>query len=88
MLRRFRLRWRRLVLRAVAAVALLGLLPVAAAPAAGSSEEFRAYWVDAFGEGLYTEDQIDALLAAVKAANLNTVVAQWGVGAIASATRR
>jgi len=44
--------------------------------AAASSQQLRAYWVDAFGEGIYDAAQIDALVAAVKAANMNAIVAQ------------
>ncbi len=45
---------------------------VSAAPAG----QFRAYWVDAFGEGLYTPAQIDDVVAATKAARMNAIVAQ------------
>src|SRR5438045_3912290 len=38
--------------------------------------QFRAYWVDAFGDGLYTPAQIDDVIAATKAAHLNAIVAQ------------
>ncbi|HYO52391.1 hypothetical protein [Archangium sp.] len=43
-----------------------------------SPAQFRAYWVDAFGEGLYTPAQIDKLVAAAKATNMNAIVAQVG----------
>jgi uncharacterized lipoprotein YddW (UPF0748 family) len=46
------------------------------APAAAPAERLRAYWVDAFGEGIGDAAQIDALVASVKAANMNAVVAQ------------
>ena len=40
---------------------------------AGSARaEFRAYWVDAFGPGIYNEAEIDKLVADVKAANLTS----------------
>jgi uncharacterized lipoprotein YddW (UPF0748 family) len=38
--------------------------------------QFRAYWVDAFGDGLYTAAQIDDVIAATKAINANAIVAQ------------
>ena len=47
-----------------------------AAPVASASGQLRAYWVDAFGDGLYTQAQIDQLVADVKAANMNAIVAQ------------
>jgi uncharacterized lipoprotein YddW (UPF0748 family) len=59
-----------------AAIALLvgGLVPL---PAAGApTAQFRAFWVDAFGPGLNSEAEIDAVVAATKAANLNAIVAQ------------
>src|SRR5919201_6789125 len=37
---------------------------------------FRAYWADAFGEGLRSQAEIDQLVAATKAAHLNAIVAQ------------
>lgn len=42
---------------------------------AGGSQ-FRAYWVDSFGPGLYTEREIDQLVADTRAAHLNAIVAQ------------
>ena len=47
-----------------------------AAPVAAASGQLRAFWVDAFGDGLYTQAQIDQLVTDVKAANLNAIVAQ------------
>lgn len=38
--------------------------------------QFRAYWVDSFGPGLYTEAEIDQLVADTKAANMNAIIAQ------------
>lgn len=38
--------------------------------------QFRAYWVDSFGPGLYSEAEIDRLVADTKAANLNAIIAQ------------
>jgi uncharacterized lipoprotein YddW (UPF0748 family) len=39
-------------------------------------EQLRGYFVDAFGPGIYTEAQIDELVAATKAANMNAIFAQ------------
>ncbi|MGH2379408.1 MAG: glycoside hydrolase family 10 protein, partial [Candidatus Limnocylindria bacterium] len=50
--------------------------PRAQAAAALGPQQLRAYWVDAFGEGFYNEAQIDQLIADVKSANLNAIVAQ------------
>ncbi len=50
----------------------------AAASLAAAPGQFRAFWVDAFGPGLYTEAEIDKLVAEAKAANLNAIVAQIG----------
>ena len=73
---------------AVALVALL-LMALPGAPQAAaatpsfvsdgttvSDGQFRAYWVDAFGPGLYTSAQIDDVIAATKAAHMNAIVAQ------------
>ncbi len=46
--------------------------------AGAASSEFRAYWVDAFGPGMFKPAEIDKLVAAVKAAHLNAIVAQVG----------
>lgn len=67
--------------RAWCALALLAILgPVMGEPAMGqetsTEPQFRAYWVDSFGPGLYTEAQIDQLIADAKAAHLNAIVAQ------------
>ncbi|MGH2449782.1 MAG: family 10 glycosylhydrolase [Candidatus Limnocylindria bacterium] len=67
------------ILVALAALALtVALVPSApaGAPAAAASASFRAYWVDAFGEGLYDQAQIEQVVAATKAANMNAIVAQ------------
>lgn len=69
---------------ALALVALACASPAAAAdasigasgPAATTGGQLRAFWVDAFGDGLYTQAQIDQLVADVKAANMNAIVAQ------------
>jgi uncharacterized lipoprotein YddW (UPF0748 family) len=44
-----------------------------ATPAGG---QFRAYWVDAFGDDLYDAPRIDAIVASTKAARLNAIVVQ------------
>ncbi len=44
--------------------------------AASEVGQWRAYFVDGFGAGIYDDAQIDALVAAVKAANMNAIVAQ------------
>lgn len=45
-------------------------------PATTTTGQLRAFWVDAFGDGMYTQAQIDQLVTDVKAANLNAIVAQ------------
>ncbi len=42
----------------------------------GEDAQFRAYWVDSFGPGLYTEAEIDRLVLDTKAANMNAIIAQ------------
>jgi uncharacterized lipoprotein YddW (UPF0748 family) len=44
--------------------------------AATTAGQFRAFWADAFGEGINDQGQIDALVAATKAAHANAIVAQ------------
>ena len=46
--------------------------------AAADEEQFRAYWVDAFGEGIFSPEEIDELVAAAVADNFNAVVVQVG----------
>jgi len=57
---------------------IAGLLALMAQLVSAQSEEaqFRAYWVDSFGPGLYNEAEIDRLVADTKAANMNAIVAQ------------
>ncbi|HKW78089.1 MAG TPA: family 10 glycosylhydrolase [Candidatus Limnocylindria bacterium] len=43
---------------------------------AAASGQLRAFWVDAFGDGLWSASQIDDVIAATKAAHLNAIVAQ------------
>jgi uncharacterized lipoprotein YddW (UPF0748 family) len=74
----------------LAAVLLVVVLPEASAAAVPSFHEpgsplgaaavpqgqFRAYWVDAFGDGMYTPGQIDDVIAQTKAINANAIIAQ------------
>ena len=60
------------------AVALLAAAMPAGMAAAEPKEEFRAYWVDAFGEGIFTPAEIDELVADATAANMNALVVQVG----------
>ena len=57
---------------------LIALLQPAATRANASTPEFRAYWVDAFGDGIFNEAQITKLVDAAKAANINALVVQVG----------
>src|SRR2546428_12968091 len=43
---------------------------------ATTAGQFRAFWADAFGEGINDQAEIDALDAATKAAHANAIVAQ------------
>ena len=38
--------------------------------------QFRAYWVDAFGDDLFDAPRIDAIVAGTKAAHLNAIIVQ------------
>ncbi len=71
---------RKVVLALVALLALVWLPQQsnsaefdAATPPGG---QFRAYWVDAFGDDLFDAPRIDAIVTATKAAHLNAIVAQ------------
>ncbi|CAN5243516.1 glycoside hydrolase family 10 protein [soil metagenome] len=71
---------RRWIVLAVALVLAVGQF-AGAGPARGQEtapQQLRAYWVDAFGDDLWTEQGIDRLVADSKAANLNAIVAQVG----------
>ena len=60
-------------------LALALVLPLGGTSSArAATSEFRAFWVDAFGDGIYDEDQVDKLVAAAKAANVNALVVQIG----------
>jgi uncharacterized lipoprotein YddW (UPF0748 family) len=68
------------------ALALIAVLALAWLPLQSDSAEldagnptggqFRAYWVDAFGDDLFDANRIDAIVAGTKAANLNAIVVQ------------
>jgi uncharacterized lipoprotein YddW (UPF0748 family) len=68
----------RIVVGLVTVLLVLGLLPSVAVGAESPPAQFRAYWVDAFGEGLFNRAEVEKLVAATKAANLNAIVAQVG----------
>lgn len=51
-------------------------VPIAQSGAGDGGPQFRAYWVDSFNPGLYTEEEIARLVADTKAANLNAIIAQ------------
>jgi uncharacterized lipoprotein YddW (UPF0748 family) len=65
--------------RVFAVLVIFAVLMQPGAPQARAAEsEFRAYWVDAFGEGIFNEAEITKLVAQTKAANLNALVVQVG----------
>ena len=65
--------------RALVFLFILAVLLQPGAPQArGAQSELRAYWVDAFGEGIWTEAEITKLVAATKAAKLNALIVQVG----------
>src|SRR5262249_15519172 len=45
-------------------------------PAAGGAPQWRAFWVDAFNPGIKTPEQVERLVADLKALHCNTVFAQ------------
>ena len=57
---------------------LFAVFPAEVSPhgAATTAGQFRAFWADAFGEGINDQGQIDALVAATKAVHANAIVAQ------------
>lgn len=69
-------RLRIILLLALALVLVLPLAPTAASPE--EPVQLRAYWVDAFGEGIYSPAEVDELVAAAKDANMNAIIAQVG----------
>jgi uncharacterized lipoprotein YddW (UPF0748 family) len=67
------------VRRVIAVLFVLAVFMQMGTPQARAAEsEFRAYWVDAFGEGIFNEAEITKLVAQTKAANLNALVVQVG----------
>ena len=55
------------------------LVSVGSAPQArAATSEFRALWVDAFGEGIFNDAEVTKLVNAAKAANINALVVQVG----------
>jgi uncharacterized lipoprotein YddW (UPF0748 family) len=67
------------VRRVIAVLVILTVLMQPGAPQVQAAQsEFRAYWVDAFGEGIFTEAEITKLVRATKDANLNALVVQVG----------
>lgn len=69
-------------LRAIGLAVLLALSSVSLAQpnaaAAADDGQFRAYWVDAFGAGIFTPAEVDKLVADAKAGNFNALVVQVG----------
>lgn len=64
---------------AIIAMILAAGLPVQASTTnTAQTPQFRAYWVDAFGAGIYNEAEIDKLVADAKAGNFNAIIAQVG----------
>jgi len=60
-------------------VVLAILLSAGLAPQArAATSEFRALWVDAFGDGIFSDAQATKLVDAAKAANINALVVQIG----------
>jgi uncharacterized lipoprotein YddW (UPF0748 family) len=57
---------------------LFAAIPADVSPTvqAATAGQFRAFWADAFGDGINDQAQIDALVAATKAAHANAIVAQ------------
>jgi uncharacterized lipoprotein YddW (UPF0748 family) len=67
------------VRRVIVVLFFLAVLMQLGAPQTRAAQsEFRAYWVDAFGEGIFNEAEITKLVAQTKAANLNALVVQIG----------
>lgn len=57
-------------------VLMVGSLVPGKGQAEEQSEEFRAFWVDAFHDGFKTPDQVDKLVQDVQEANANAVIVQ------------
>jgi len=54
----------------------LGILLFRALPAGAQTEEFRAFWVDAFHAGFKSASEVTTLIDRVRAANCNAVVVE------------
>jgi uncharacterized lipoprotein YddW (UPF0748 family) len=54
------------------------LLQAGTTTARAAEPEFRALWVDAFGEGIFNEAEVTKLVNAAKAMNVNALVVQIG----------
>jgi uncharacterized lipoprotein YddW (UPF0748 family) len=59
-------------------VAVVGALLAPGPADAAGEDQFRAYWVDAFGEGIFTPAQVEELVTDAKAGNFNALVVQIG----------
>ena len=65
--------------------ARLTLLVLACAALAAKAAEFRAFWVDAWGDGFLNQSQVDTLLGVpgtstkgqIRNANCNAVILAW-----------
>ena len=64
----------------VAGMVLMSLLILSAFPAEArepsDQREFRAFWVDAFHDGIKTPEQVDKLIADAQRANVNALIVQ------------
>ncbi len=73
-------------MRRTLTLALTALLVAAPAGLVGAQEpdreqpeqELRAFWVDAFNEGIYDQGQVEQLVADATEANVNTLIVQVG----------
>jgi uncharacterized lipoprotein YddW (UPF0748 family) len=62
----------------VALFLVSALLQAGTTTARAAEPEFRALWVDAFGEGIFNETEVTKLVNAAKAMNVNALVVQIG----------
>ncbi len=49
---------------------------------------FRAFWVDAFHDGIKTPEQVDKLIADARKANVNALIVQVGGAGMPTSTER
>src|SRR6185503_9684919 len=54
------------------------LIQAGTSTARAANPEFRALWVDAFGEGIFNDAEVTQLVDAAKAMNINALVVQRG----------